>query len=365
MRHSAKWFVPFLAVLLLMPVTMAAKGEAGPPEDKGNNRPDVDQASLFGDLVIILRDGNGVPILNGDGCQQPLDETCQLIPLVGVPVSEAAAEDETELDPCDIDVNACGEILCTELLQEVDFGRLSVTRSPDSVMVSSYDEALKNLNGAALVTFDVAGRLAYAVDVEGVLEYKAIDSPLQNAAMYWRLMEFGYLPGFTNTAVSPDIDPIDLAKLEDLRDPDPELPQPQAVTTVDLGVAAALFAGGADKAGWISMDMIINVNNFIGLNPLQGTDPYYDFSVFSYVKGYPFVGKETDLLIYDYENPPDSPTFTIGPVVIDEAIPFSKDWAGECSTVYDTNGGAYMFTQAAEEARAVIWFIHNWSVPEY
>ena len=27
-------------------------------------------------------------------------------------------------------------------------------------------------------------------------------------------------------------------------------------------------------------------------------------------------------------------------------------------------GGANWFTQAAEDAREVIWFLHNWSVPE-
>jgi hypothetical protein len=344
MKHSAKWLVPFLAVLLLMPATMAAKGEAGPPEGKGNNRPDVDQASLFGDLVIIFRDGNGEPILDAFNCPQPMDATCQPIPMLGA----AAGEDE---DPCDL-AAMCGDIPCADLLQEITFGRLSVTRAPESVLESSYAEALKNLNAAALVTFDVAGRLAYAVDVDGVLEYKAIDSPLENSALYWKLMTFGYLPGFV--PVSGD-DP----RLDGLQELDP------ALTLDDLGVAAALFAGGADKAGWISMDTIINVNNFLGLNSLQEPEPYFDFSAFSYVKGYPFVGKETDLLIYDYENPTDPPTFTIGPVVIEEAIPFTKDWAGACSTAYDTDGGAYMFTQAAEEARAVIWFIHNWAVPEY
>lgn len=363
MKHSAKWLVPFLAVLLLMPVAMAAKGEAGPPEDKGNNRPDVEQASLFGDLVIIIRDGNGEPILDDNGCPQPLDATCWPIPLVGVPDSALAAEDETELDPCDIDVNACGDILCTDLLQEVDFGRLSVTRGPVSVLESSYTEAIDTLNAAALVTFDVAGRLAYAVDVDGVLEYKAIDSPLQNAAMYWRLMTFGYLPWFANQAGD---DP----RLDDLMDPAPLILDVEDKVTLpltdgNLGVAAALLAGGADKAGWISMDMIINVNNFLGLNSLQQPDPYFNFGDYSYDKGYPFVGAETDLLIYDYENPTDPPTFTIGSVVIEEAIPFTKDWAGACSTAYDTAGGAYNFTQAAEEARAVIWYIHNWAVPEY
>ncbi len=64
---------------------------------------------------------------------------------------------------------------------EVEFGRLSVSRSPNKVSDHSLAEALTTLTvTGAVVTQDAAGRLVITVD--GVS--KTIDSPLENLALY-------------------------------------------------------------------------------------------------------------------------------------------------------------------------------------
>ncbi len=353
MRRTTTWILILALAIAVPTIAMAAKGEPGPPEDKGQKGAggnDKNQEELFGDLVIILRGDNGAPVFDDYGCQQPLDAFCNLIPMYGA----AGLEDGTQ---CDVLPDF------VPVVQEVTFGRLSSSRAPQTVLEHAYLEARKNLLAATELGFDVAGRMAYSFD--GVT-FATIDSPLENLGMYWKIMTYGFLPGFV-CAESVTACPTWLEDPACATDPlcaDPAaVPIPEDVLAEDLAVAASLFAGGADKAGWINLDMLINANNFLGINdPASGA--YFDFSRFSYAKGAPYDGK-TEVLLEAFSGDP-SVTFAISPepgVAIDDVIAFDKDWT-KCTSLY-VQDGAYGFTQAAEEARAVIWYVHNWAVPEY
>lgn len=100
-------------------------------------------------------------------------------------------------------------VLWTELIGEVHFGRLNIGRSPEAVLQSAFDEAINNINSPDTVAIgiDATGRLLltknvydeYKVDLDtGLPELigtvqKAIDSPLENVALYVKLMQDGHL----------------------------------------------------------------------------------------------------------------------------------------------------------------------------
>lgn len=176
------------------------------------------KGDLYGDLYVILRDANGVPILDEFGNVQPIDADGNLIPI----------NEEGEI-----------EVGYEDLAQEVDFGRLNVGRSPDQVTDQSYAEALATLNSATAITVDASGRIVVTID--GV--QKTIDSPLENLALYITLMENGYLPGLELQ------DGVELGSLSFLADP--------ALTTEDLMMAASLFSASSDKFGSITLDTVI------------------------------------------------------------------------------------------------------------
>lgn len=108
-------------------------------------------------------------------------------------------------------------VLWTDLIEEVGFGRLNISRSPEAVLQSSFDEAINNLNSPDTIAIerDAAGRLLLTKNVYdpilvdpttgepllmGTVK-KAIDSPLENVALYVKLMKDGHLvtPGDERT----------------------------------------------------------------------------------------------------------------------------------------------------------------------
>jgi len=192
----------------------------------------------LGDLFILYRDANGVPIITADSCQQPL----------GLPSDTCPLECE-EGEPClvPVDPATCavqvGYETCT---QEVDFGRTNVVRSPPSVLEQQLDDVVVNLSTADCISLDPAGRLVTSVVVPGTEDPSvpevlsgAIDSPLQNLAIYWQLMQTGYL----GTEAAP------LA-----------LPDANFLNTAARGLGAA-----SDKTGKVGVDMVVYLNQILGL----------------------------------------------------------------------------------------------------
>jgi hypothetical protein len=210
-------------------------GGGGTGGGTGGTSPDL------GDLFVLYRDVNGVPILSADSCQQPL-----AAPGVALPAGETfpGCTPGTSTESCVIPVDpaTCAIVPGYETFtQEVDFGRTSVIRSPVSVLQGQLDDVIVNLATADCTTLDPAGRLVTSTVTNNVVSSGEIDSPLQNLAIYRQLMLTGYLG--TSTA------PLTLPA--------------EAVIT-----AARALGAASDKDAKISVDMVAYVNQILGL-----TDP--------------------------------------------------------------------------------------------
>lgn len=281
----------------------------GKPEGASSKKGD-----LFGDLNVILRDAIGVPVLDEYGHVQPLDANGDLIPLT--PEGDIVAGSENLVVP-------------------VEFSRLSVARSPSKVMDKSYDEAISTLNSASAITVDASGRLVATVD--GVA--KTIDSPLENLALYEALMANGYLPGLD---LQPGVSLGDLSFLTS-----------KSLTNSDMLQAASLLAAASDKAGSINQDMVVYTDSILGItgvNPVIGDDgkSYVDFSKVKYDRGDTYTGDVSFLR----SNGDGTYTTVTEPIMT--AVFGGTDYSG---TELEA------FTQAADDARAVIEFVHSHPLP--
>lgn len=336
----------------------AGNGGGGGGGDAGTDPPD------YGDLVILLRDDNGVPMLDGNQCQQPIaypSDTCLL--------------DCTGVDPCTVPVEAetCAVVAeyasCT---QEVDFGRMNSARAPDTVFQSQLADVVVNLATADCITLDPAGRMVTSRVTDGVVSTSAIDSPLQNMAIYKQLMLVGYLGDATS---------------------------PVALPAGVFHTAARGLGVGSDKSGEVNVDMVAYLNQIMGLTDpdtvtflpkicidvkaeVMGTVQLVEKCFLDY-RGYgygrranfgalpapahiPAGGPQNGWFEYlaeinPQQLPPLPPYFEILQGFILNAV-FPDGLGG--STPGFTEGNIGGFTQAADDTRAVINYMHDWPIPD-
>lgn len=289
-------------------------GPGGNPGGPGGNPGGAGgKGGDYGDLWVIKRDLDGAPVYEDhDGvlCVIPLDADGNEIDMI---VSIDGPEPKCEPAPGS-----------EELVQEVEFGRLNMVRSPEKVLAKAFDAAMATLLAAdeGSLTTDAAGRLLVMLD--GVP--KTIDSPLENVALYQEMI-MNLMAGDT---------PLPGVTLPAERTP--------------LEIAAALFAAGADKTGDIDLDEVIYINDFLGLNVEDG-DPYYaHFTSFSYDRDDRYGEVTAELLVFD----PVSGTYSVEDVDISDAV---------FGDVDATDSNARGFAMAADDAVHVIDFIHLYAVP--
>jgi len=347
----------------------APGGIPGKPDNGGGGG-----APDFGDLIILLRDTDGVPIpsdvvpvtdpetgatVDGGQCWQPIAFNVD---------DEAACPADcqvTTTTPATVDVDQfnCGVATgCSGCTQEVDFGRINEARSPESVFDSQLEDVVVNLATADCRTIDPAGRLvATRVDADLSVLVSTIDSPLQNLAIYRQLMLTGTIGA----------------------------PLPEGAGTLDT--AARGLGAASDKAGEVNVDLVAYLNFIMGLSdPLTSTIlPKRCESYREEVQGVIQLVEKCFLIYgeYGYDRttnfgalpspayipaPPDGPldgtfeylslipasdppTFEILYDLITTAV-FADD-AG------DTDGNIGGFAQASDDTRAVISFMHENQVP--
>ena len=160
---------------------------------------------------------------------------------------------------------------------EVEFGRLSVARSPTRVLDQSLAEALNKLIAAdasstdsIAVVLDAAGRLAIATTTDPVTglpvtTVKAIDSPLENLALYKAIANLTGTDRTITVAVPASKDGTTPATTLTWTVP----------TTINIDLLkATVLAAAADKTGTISLDTVMYINPIVGV-----TD---DLSTFTY-----------------------------------------------------------------------------------
>lgn len=277
-------------------------GGGGQPTGAGTKKGD-----LFGDMVVLLRDANGVPILNADGLVQVIafiyDSNGNLIPLTNPDGSLVV-----------IPYNAEGDLLTQVTIgtttydvypAEVDLGRLSVGRSPTKVLDHALSEALAKLTApGAIITLDSSGRLV----VNGV----TIDSPLENLALY-----DAYMSGTLTIALPDGFDP------------------------------ASLLAAASDKTGTITVDTVVYMNSILGINTPTS---YYDFSTYDYDRYTTWSNVTVTVLVLQS----DGVTYVATPVNVYEAVFSSTNWVDPT-----TVGGADDFATAANDYLQVLEFVHD------
>ncbi len=190
-----------------------------------------------------------------------------------------------------------------------------------ATLENALSEALASIDAASSIEFDDAGRIVL-VAADGTTA--TINLPTENLALYKYLLD-------GNT----------ISQL------------PDTVNTLDL--AAALLGAASDKEEPLDIDEVVYLNSFLevaGTLTDAAGSTYYDYADFTYDRATTFDGtvswlepatNESGDLIYVLK------TDTILNVVFD----------GENVTATNIDG----FTTAADDARAVIDFVHSNPVP--
>lgn len=343
--------VAFLATLLFSGYALAVPPPGkGPPEEPPTETPD------YGDLFIVYRDLSGIPILKefdgGVNCLQPVSndtwEECDT-----VPDGEHEGKCLVPVDP-----ETCAVISEFAIYtEEVDFGRINEARSSDEVFASQLDEVIINLGTSGCLDLDPAGRPVYSSLTDLGVVSGTVDSPLQNLAMYRELMKYGTL----GDSVPLIWEPLDMA--------------------------ARALGAASDKTGEVTVDLVAYLNEIMGLTAEDGSilgrncisvtqevmgvvrpvqQCFLDYSAFIYhrptifgaLPDRPYIpdgDPQEGVFQYLEESPPDSGWFHVVEDLITTAV-FS-DQEGF------TGGNIGGFAQEADDARAVIEFMHNWPVP--
>ena len=333
----------------------------------------------FGDLIMLYRDDYGVPIpspevqvedpetgelVDGGLCWQPLafnledPNICSLD--CQVDGKDLNGNDDPNVDVVLVNQYTCGVAAgCSGCTQEVDFGRVNEARSPDTVFESQLDDVIVNLSIADCLTLDPAGRVVASQVEDDLVTSRAIDSPLQNLAIYRELILTGTLGA------------------------------PLPLLTADyLTTAARALGAASDKTGEFNVDMLAYLNQIMGLDGLPTTlDPkicetyreevqgviqlvekcFLDYGAFAYNRDTNFGALPDPAYIpgsgpvagwFEYlaevVPPTPTPTFEIVQGPITTAV-----FADESFDDVNIDG----FAQAADDARAVIDFMHSNPLP--
>jgi len=425
-------FKKILAILLILglvlPVGMVMASSAParggkptatpiPPTEPPVPTETPDTGSLYGDLYVILRDENGLPIYDAHGCIQPIsstsgfvsidtsDGTLTIVAVAGEPFSLATYTDTAgDLVECELT-----EEMAT-WVQAVDFGRLNLGRAPDSVINHALDEAINKMNLATDFDLDPAGRLMMLIGGE----WFTIDAPAENLALYIKMMTDGHWITIDTTSDGnggkgggnrppgdgPSTEPrpvlsadaivllgqIGYSNLGNLNN---------VLNNHDLLLAASLLAAASDKTGTMPLDKVIYINSIYGINQLgtltdEKGNKYFNFSVRD--NGAPYSQDRAGT----YSTRRSGETCNQGWIwVLQPEAGVANHYVTDCieilayensnhnglvagvhftdmKEVYDTVDPDYPeylynargFAQSADDALQVLEYIHNYKVPE-
>lgn len=368
MRALQRTALATVAALALVGGASPALGAPGvdPPGGGGDTGAD-DTGSLYSDLVLLLRDVHGVPLLAEfvlpDDTGTPVPQYCvqpisyaplpgvtttvvngadgrevYLVPLLGEAMVAGelppAEDEEEEVEPCDPDP-AYGMYV-----NEAELERLNMARQPADNMARHLAEVTTALQVADTVSLDGAGRL--------LIDGAVVDAAPKYTAIFRSLMETGTIPGL-ETLEGDDVDAV-----------------PARVGPLDAwGIAATAIGVATGKGVPISIDAVAYYNRIVQVPALYDPDAvgwdmgffqttpsdgelFVDYSGFTYDRAAMFPGCATWL---------DVPTLTWKVVPVAEladfaALPPVADGAGGLTDIA-------AFAQMADDVRAVINVLHE------
>ena len=409
-----KWIVTLALMLVLTIPVMAQRGGGGGSGgggDGGGGGDIPDTGELYGDLYVILRDEQGIPMLDNSGCIQPISTVTATDPVSGL--SAVAGEPfllwtyvDSEGDWVECELTET----MTTWVEAVDFGRLNMGRAPEAVLDHAFDEAIKAMNSATAINTDPVGRLMLTF-ADGTV--KTIDSPAENMALYIKMMRDGHWitentttsqrggsppedhgppegdgpstelrPVLSDTAIA--LLPIAYQTLGDANRTNLNLTNDQML------LGASLLAAAADKTGSITLDKVVYINSVYGINQV-GSLPgevegktYFNFSGFTYGRNVFAARSSGDCTvgwIWVLQPVPDTTTlfetqcmeilgYEADPMV--NAVRFTNMMESYTTMLdqygnplaYDFVDNVRAFAQAADDALQVLEYMHNYSVPE-
>jgi len=258
--------------------------DVGSEFGKRGNGGTTDKGTIYGDLLYILRNEDGTPQYS-NGFVQPLafvnDQPFTDDGTVGVQYV-CAINDEGEVIPNSyIDegqaVEYHGDVGDVFGPKEVEFGRTSIFRSPQSVMDKAIREALNGLaeirldeNNKSDIQLDFCMRL-YGLRPDGT--EKTVDSPRENIALYQSIME--------NEGFAEIMDICTELGYNHLYD----FFYDWSFDNKWLHVGAGCFSAANDKTGTVHVDKVEYVNRFkniIGINKLTDDEnqEYFNYGLF-------------------------------------------------------------------------------------
>ncbi|PHQ16855.1 hypothetical protein CLH61_02485 [Marinobacter profundi] len=273
----------------------------------------TNKGEVFGDLWELVRDENGVPVLDGNDCPQPVSMNGGTVPM--------------EFDP------DSGECVIVEGYEddviELELGRLNVVRvaltNPRVLDRALYD-VMNSINASVGLKLDLAGRLAYGIDDgTGNVTYQTVDSPLAGLSLYWALMRWGKLEGTVEIIQDGTWTPVDLAIKEDLRD--------------QLTAEGLLFLMDGTEACQ---------GNAADCGAKRLTSGYVDYSAFNHTTATIYSGAMVDFV----ERQPDDLSCAYGDRTEDV-------WVRVLGSDDYTGSNIDAFVKQAEDTRNVIQFIHT------
>ena len=254
-----KMLITVMAALLLFGGDALAERPPGAGNGGGGggsgSGDDVSETTDYGDLIILYRDEDGVPI--------PSDVEPVVDPETGATVDGGLCwqpiafnvEDEllcpaecvvTTTDPFTVSVNQynCGVTTgCANCTQEVDFGRINEARTPASVFEAQLEDVVIKLANADCTTLDPAGRM-----VASTVVYNATLESVSTIDHRLAATEPGDLPTTHVGRLPGDVaDPITL---------------PASASVLDT--AARGLGAASDKGGEVNVDMVAYLNSAHG-----------------------------------------------------------------------------------------------------
>lgn len=286
---------------------------------------DTKKGTIFGDLYVIWRDDNGDPIL-----VKWVDGTQVVYPGTGSTEGWYVQPLDSNGNPIPLDAE--GHPINENLVVEVDLGRLNVARAPEKVLDHALIEVLQKLSSATEVTLDPAGRLT----VDGV----TIDSPLESLALFKAIVSTPAVDGIITLTATSTVDGQEVT-----------YSFPISLEQAGL-VAASAIAAASDKTGTLTIDEVMYIAKFFGLESELSTfvstwnyerdDVYTDN-----VKVWILQGVDTNGDgVFDVYYPTE--------VTINKVVDFNN-----ITPIVDDGNGIDSFTQAADDSVQVLEYIHD------
>lgn len=323
-------------------------GVKGGKSTSGGGKPvggGTKKGDLFGDMFVLIRNlTTGVALTEViNGVTYPLVQAYDVngVLLPGVSIPRDAEGNLVLTNP------TTGVVYTTK---EVEFGRLSVGRSPTKVLDHSLVEAVNKLIAAdasstdnIAIVLDASGRLAIAttVIVDGVTTttVKAIDSPLENLALYKAIANLTGTDRTITVAVPASKDGTTAATTLTWTVP----------TTINIDLLkASLLAAAGDKTGTITLDTVMYINPIVGV-----TD---DLSTFTYDRYTTYKDLKVTVLMKTGVDPVTGLDVLTATVVNVYDVVFK-------TTNDTTSTGAADFATAVNDALQVLEYVHDNAYP--